>query len=90
MFFLGEMIRKQKYSFPMRLDHANGPDRRYTAATMTTRFQVPDKRSAKHSVAHRIAKANAQSTNTSCVTSHTPQPVAPSSVSAPNACIGKK
>ena len=53
------MIRKQKYSFPMRIDHSNGPDRRYTAATMTTKFQVPDKRSAKHSVAHRNATVSA-------------------------------
>jgi len=59
------MIRKQKYSFPLRIDHTKGPDRRYTAATMTTRFQVPDKRSAKHSVARRTAAANAQAQNSS-------------------------
>ena len=74
----------------MRFDHDNGPDRRYTAATMTTRFHVPDKRSAKHSVAHRIATANAQSLSTHSVTSHTPTTVAPSSVSVPIASIGKK
>jgi len=49
------MTRKQKYSIPLRVNHSNGPDRRYTAATMTTKFHVPDKRSAKHTVAQRHA-----------------------------------
>jgi len=90
MSFLGEMIRKQKYSFPMRRDHANGPDRRYTAATMTTRFHVPDKRSAKYSAAHRMATMNAQSTHTNSVLSLAQQSVAPSSTSLSIAPSGKK
>jgi len=90
MSFSGEMIRKQKYSFPMRRDHANGPDRRYTAATMTTRFHVPDKRSAKYSAAHRIATTNAQLTHTNSVLSLAQQSVAPSSISLSTAPSGKK
>jgi len=60
--FVCDMTRKQKYSIPLRVKHSNGPDRRYAAAMMTTKFHVPDKRSAKHTVAQRHATATALAT----------------------------
>jgi hypothetical protein len=56
------MTRKQKYSIPLRVKHSDGPDRRYTAAMMTTKFHVPDRRSAKHTVAQRQATVTAFAT----------------------------
>lgn len=66
---LCSMTRKQKYSIPLRVKHSNGPDRRYAAAMMTTKFHVPDKRSAKHTVAQRHATATALATATAVAAS---------------------
>jgi len=53
------MPRKQKYSFPLRRNHANGPDRRYTAMLMVTQSQHPDKRRKTQSIAQRNETATA-------------------------------
>jgi len=53
------MPRKQKYSFPLRRNHANGPDRRYTAVLMVTQSQHPDKRRKTQSIAQRNETATA-------------------------------
>jgi hypothetical protein len=53
------MTRKQKYSFPMRRDHANGPDRRFTAVLMVTKNQHPDKRRKIQSITQRNETATA-------------------------------
>jgi len=66
------MTRKQKYSFPLRLNHANGLDRRYTAALMVTKNQHPDKRRKAQSIAQR----NETATTTHNISVDTP-PKAP-------------
>jgi len=59
------MTRKQKYSFPMRRNHANGPDRRYTAALMVTKQQQPDKRRKTQSILQRNERAITMNTASS-------------------------
>ena len=53
------MTRKQKYSFPLRRNHANGPDRRFTAVLMVTKSQYPDKRRKTQSIVQRNQTATA-------------------------------
>jgi len=64
------MTRKQSYSFPMRRDHTNGPDRRYTAVLMVTKHQHPDKRRKVQTITQRNATATAMHAATAALALH--------------------
>jgi len=91
MYSSQKTVRKQKYSFPMRINRADGPDRRYQAATMTTKFDKPDGRRCRaRSMAQRNENANTCAAAAAATAPAYSSPVSPSCASNTEKTAPKK